>query len=314
MHRGAFQFSAGRNTVDFNGPKDAINPFINSVASLFFKENYARYYESRFAELSNVIDMANGLTFSGNIKWEKALQLENSTSFSFVNKDDEYSPNIPENRESSESSIKDQINSIIGLKLEYTPEYYYRIRNGVKIMSHSNYPTFYLKYEKGLTNILSSTSDYDFIGAGMLFGKELSSTSSIAYELHTGWFPNNTQIHFSDFVHAPTQQSPILLKEYRHAFFLPGYYELSTSDKFIRAHLSYKAPYIALKYLPFLSNTLWREMVWSSYYTSPQNRNYLEIGYTLLEVLLSANVGVFAGFDDGKFNGFGINIAFRWSD
>ncbi len=181
-------------------------------------------------------------------------------------------------------------------------------------MDHSNWPTFYLKYEKGFTNVFSSTSDYDFIGAGMLYGKELSSTSSIAYEIHAGWFPNNNQIHFSDFAHAPTQKSPVLLKEYRHAFFLPGYYELSTSDKFITGHISYKAPYIALKYLPFLSNTLWREMIWSGYYSSPQNPSHLEIGYTLLEVLLTANVGAFVGFDNWKFNGFGINIAFRWSD
>jgi hypothetical protein len=314
MSRGAVQFSFGRNTTDFNGPTDGINPFINSIASLFFKENYARYYESRFVNLVNIIDLANGLTVHANVKWEKVLQLENSTSFSFVNNDDEYSPNIPDNEELSESSLIDQINSIIGLKIEYTPRYYYRVRNGVKIMSHSDYPTFYFKYEKGINNFLSSTSDYDFLGAGMLYGKELSSTSSIAYELHAGWYPNNKQIHFSDFAHAPTQTSPILLKEYRHAFFLPGYYELSTSDKFVRAHLSYKAPYIALKYLPLLSNTLWREMIWSSYYTTPQYRNYVEIGYTLLEVLLSANVGVFVGFKDGEYTGFGINVAFRWSD
>lgn len=314
MQRGTFQLSGGRNTVDFNGPIDGINPFINTVASLFFKDNYARYYESRFVNLDNVIDITNGLTLRANIKWEKALRLENTTTFSFVNKDDAYSLNIPVNREIKESAIKDQTNSIAGLKIEYTPRFYYRVRDGVKIMSHSNYPTFYLKYEKGLKDLFSSTSDYDFLGAGISYAKEISSTSSVAYELHTGWFPNNAQIHFSDFSHAPTQKSPILLKEYRHAFFLPDYYELSTADKFVRAHLSYKAPYIALKYLPILSNTLWREMIWSSYYTTPQNRNYVEVGYTLLEVLLSANVGVYAGFSDGKFMGFGLNVAFRWSD
>jgi len=314
MHRGSLQLSAGRNTIDFNGEIDGINPFINSIASLFFKGNYARYYESRFFKLFNVIDITNGLTLRTNVKWEKVKRLENSTTFSLFDKNDEFSPNTPVNRELSESAIKDQINAIAGLKIEFTPRYYYRIKDGVKIMSHSNYPTFYFSYEKGMRNIFSSTSDYDFLGAGMSYAKELSSTSSVAYEIHTGWFPNNEQIHFSDFAHAPTQKSPILLKEYRHAFFLPEYYELSTSDRFIRAHLSYKAPYIALKYLPLLSNTLWREMIWSSYYTSPQNRNYIEVGYTLLEVLLSANVGVYAGFANGQFKGFGFNVAFRWTD
>jgi hypothetical protein len=314
LKRGSLRMSFGRNTVDFNPAQDAINPFINSVASLFFKDNFARFYESRFIEFRNSIDLINGLTVTTDMSWEKALRLENTTNFSFVHKNDYYSSNIPFNGQLTRASIDDQINAVAGLKIEYTPGYYYRIRNGVKIMSHSNFPTFYLQYRKGIKEVFSSTSDFDFLGAGLQYAREFSPTSSIFYEFHSGWFPNNAQIHFSDFAHAPTQKSPILLKEYRHSFFLPDYYQLSTSDKFIRAHLSYKSPYIALKYLPLLSNTLWREMIWTGYYTSPQNKNYLEVGYTLLEVLLSANVGIFAGFSEGQFTGWGINIAFRWSD
>ncbi len=314
LKRGTFQMSLGRNTVDFNPAPDAINPFVNSIASLFFKDNFARYYESRFIKLKNSIDITNGFTLTADLSWEKVLQLQNTTSFSFVHKNDPYPSNIPYNAQLTESAIQDQINSVVGIKIEYTPRYYYRIREGVKVMSHSNFPTFYFQYRKGLKEVFSSNSDFDYIGAGISYAHEFSPTSSIAYEFHSGWFPNNTQIHFADFAHAPTQKSPVLLKEYRHSFFLPDYYELSTSDRFIRAHLSYKSPYIALKYLPLLSNTLWREMIWTSYYTSPQNKNYLEVGYTLLEVLLSANVGIFTGFSNGQFTRWGINVAFRWSD
>jgi hypothetical protein len=314
MNRGSFQMSFGRNTTDFNPAQDAINPFINSVASLFFKDNFARYYESRFIKFKNSIDLSNGLVLISEIGWEKAIQLSNSTNFSFFYKNASYASNIPYNDQITESSIEDQSNALAGLKIEYTPRYYYRVREGVKIMSNSDFPTFYIQYKKGLRNFFSSTSDFDFLGAGALYAHEFSPTSSIAYEFHSGWFPNNKRVFFADFAHAPTQKSPVLLKEYRHSFYLPGYYELSTSDKFIRAHLSYKSPYIALKYLPFLSNTLWREMIWTGYYTSPQNKNYLEVGYTLLEVLLSANVGIFAGFNDGHFTGWGINVALRWSD
>ena len=314
LKRGAFQMSFGRNTLDFNNDQERINPFINSISSLFFKNNYARFYESRFISFKNSFDLSNGLTITGDFKYEKALQLENTTNFSFVHKKDAFHSNVPINKLLTETAIDDQLNAAAGLKIEYTPRYYYRIRDGVKIMSHSDLPTFYLAYRKGIKNLLTSTSDFDFLGGGILYAKEFSPTSSIAYEFHSGWFPNHTRIHFSDFAHAPTQSSPVLLKEYRHAFFLPDYYELSTDDKFLRAHLSYKSPYILLKYLPLLSNTLWREMVWTAYYTSPQNKNYMEVGYTLLEVLLSANVGIFAGFSDGHFFSWGINIALRWTN
>lgn len=314
MNRGSLQFTAGRFSYDFNGTQMGIHPLVNTISSLFYQENYARYYESRQASLLNSIDITNGLVLKTGLTWKDTRRLENTTNFSFVKKDKDYYPNTPNNPEVSEANLRDQTSTIMSLRLEYTPKFYYRIRNGAKRMSHSDYPTFYVKYEKGIKNLLSSGSDYDFIGAGLSYGRELNTTSSIAAEFHTGLFTNNRQIHFSDFAIAPTQSSPILLKEYRHAFFLPCYYQLSTSDKFIRAHLSYKSPFIALKYLPVLSNTLWREMIWTSYYTTPTMKNHLEVGYTMLEVLLSANVGIFAGFDDGEFSQIGFNIAFRWAN
>jgi hypothetical protein len=313
LKRGAFELSGGRNTLDFNSQADQVHPFINSVASLFFKENFGRYYENRYFNIANNIDISNGLVFSSAIKWNNIRELQNSTNFSFVNKEEGYKPNIPSNKEVTPQSTEDQINTVVGLKIEFTPGYFYKIKEGVKMMSNSIYPTFYFEYKKGIKQLFGSVSDFDYLGAGILYGKDWSPTSSIATELHGGWFPNNDRIHFSDFSHAQTQTSPVLLKEYRHSFYLPGYYSLSTSDKFIKAYFSVKAPYIALKYLPVLSNTLWREMVWCSYYSSPVTHNYVEVGYTLLEVLLSANLGVFAGFDDGKFNAAGLNLAFRIS-
>lgn len=313
LKRGSLELSGGKNTLDFNSPTDLVHPFINSVASLFFKENFGRYYENRFINFTNNIDIANGLVISSGIKWNNIRQLQNSTNFSFVKKGDDYKPNLPSNKEITPQSIEDQINTVIGFKIEYTPKYFYRIRNGAKTLSNTTYPTFYFEYKKGIKQLFASVSDFDYLGAGIGYNKEWSPTSSIATEFHGGWFPNNDRIHFSDFSHAQTQTSPVLLKEYRHSFYLPGYYSLSTSDKFMKANLSVKAPYIALKYLPILSNTLWREMVWCSYYTSPVTHNYVEVGYTLLEVLLSANIGVYAGFDDGKFNTIGLNLAFRIS-
>ena len=313
LQRGTFVLSGGKNTLDFNPPTEVVHPFINSLASLFYKENYGRFYESLYFNLSNVIDIDNGLVLKTLFKWNDIRQLQNSTNFSFFWKANDYKPNLPTNKEMSIGSVEDQINTVAGFRIEYTPRYSYRINRGVKVMSHADYPTFYFEYKKGIKDLFSSVSDFDYLSAGLQYSREWSPTSSIAMDLHGGWFPNNSNIHFSDFAHAQTQTSPILLSEYRHVFFLPGYYSLSTSDKFIEAHISVRAPYIALKYLPGLSNTLWREMVWCSYYSSPVTHNYVEVGYTLLEVLLSANIGTHAGFDDGKFSNIGVNLAFRIS-
>ena len=313
MHRGTFEMNGGSYSEDFNNSEQAISPFINSVSSLFFKTNFARFYENRGFKLSNKVDLFNGLVLQTKVEWKNTRQLVNSTNFSFIDNTDNYLPNLPANNEVTATQLSDQISSNVGIRLEYTPKYYYRIRNGIKNMSHSDFPTIYIGYEKGLRNIFSSTSDFDYLNAGLTYAVEFSQTSSLAWDINGGWYPNNRQIHFSDFAHVMTQTSPVLPHEYRHSFYVPNYYALSTADRFINGFVSYKSPFIILKYLPVLSNTLWREMIWAGYYSSPTSPHHTEIGYTLLEVLYSTNVGIFAGFDKLQFTKFGINMSFRIS-
>jgi len=313
LHRGKFELNAGSYTEDFNPNDQAISPFINSVASLFFKTNFARFYDDRYLKLANQVDLVNGLVLRTNAEWRNIRQLENSTNYSFIDNTDNYLPNLPANNEVTNAQLASQISAKAGFRLEYTPRYYYRIRNGIKTMAHSDFPTFYFAYEKGFKNVLSSTSDFDFLNAGLSYSIEFSQTSSLAWDVNAGWFTNSHQLHFSDFAHVMTQTSPVLPHEYRHSFYVPNYYALSTADRFLNGFISYKSPFIFLKYLPVLSNTLWREMIWAGYYSSPVTPCHTEVGYTLLEVLYSANVGVFAGFDKVTFTKIGINMSFRIS-
>ena len=312
--RGILQLSGGKYGFDFKSEPQQLNPFVNSIATLFFKENYARYYESRQIKIENQIDIANGVVLTAGLGWRDLRRLENSTHFSFYQKDDPFPVNRPENPELTDKHINNQISSTLNIKIEYTPRYFYRMKEGVKEMVNSKYPTFYIQYRKGIPDLFSSVSDYDYLGGGFTYGYKLYTSSTLSAELHGGWFPNNRQVHFSEFEHAPTQPSPVMLKEYRNTFYNAGYYRLSTSDRFVRGHLSYKAPYIILKYLPVLRNTLWREMIWAGYYGSPANPNHIEVGYKLLEVFLSANIGVYACWDDGRFKGVGFNLSFMISN
>ncbi|MCK9412958.1 MAG: DUF5686 and carboxypeptidase regulatory-like domain-containing protein [Prolixibacteraceae bacterium] len=313
MHRGKFELNIGQFSEDFNSQESAISPFINSVSSLFFKTNFARFFEDHYVKMANQVDLVNGLILRTKLEWKKISQLENSTNYSFIDKKDNYQPNLPANDEVSAIQLANQVSAKFGIKLEYTPKYYYKIRDGIKKMSHSYFPTFYIGYEKGVSNIFSSISDFDFLNAGISHSIDFSQSSSLHWEVNAGLFTNNRQLHFSDFAHVQTQTSPVLPHEYRHSFYVPNYYALSTSDRFLNGFISYKSPLILLKYLPVLSNTLWREMIWTGYYSSPVNPFHTEFGYTLLEVFYSTNMGVFVGFDKMNFTKVGINMAFRIS-
>lgn len=307
LKRGRVKLDIGKVTNDFNR-EYGINPLLNSVSSLFFKENYARHFEDRYISVKNRIDIRNGLVLHAGIEYHDYKRLENTTNFSFFRSNWDYYPNIPNNDEITDESLNNQISTSVEIKLEYTPRNYYRMYNGVKVMAHSFYPLFWLSYRKGIRELFGSNADYDYLEAGVRQWIKTGEAANFAYEIKTGWFPRNKQIHFSEYYHNNVQKVPFLLKEHRHAFFLPDYYSLSTSNKFFEAHASYKSPFIALKYLPLIEKTMWREMVWTSYYNKPGFNNYFEAGYSLLDVLFNFNIGVYVGWEDWKYSKVGVNL------
>jgi len=92
---------------------------------------------------------------------------------------------------------------------------------------------------------------------------------------------------------------------------LPAYYSLSTPELFGEAHLRYTTPYLLLKLLPGLSNTLIRENLIFSYLGSRYHANYTEVGYSLSEIFFFGEAGLFVGFDDLKYRSFGFKIILR---
>ena len=91
---------------------------------------------------------------------------------------------------------------------------------------------------------------------------------------------------------------------------LPSYYSLATPDYYIEAHARYTTPYMLLKLLPFLSNTLMRENISLAYLYTPTTGSYTEFGYVLSEVLLLGRMGVFVGFNDLKYSSTGFRFTF----
>ncbi len=66
-------------------------------------------------------------------------------------------------------------------------------------------------------------------------------------------------------------------------------------------HLKYTNPYLLLKLLPGISNTLMKENISFSWLASRNHQYYSEIGYSISQFLLLAEIGIYVGFDDFKY-------------
>ena len=137
--------------------------------------------------------------------------------------------------------------------------------------------------------------------------------SNFRWRVRTGGFLDNRSLTYFDFFHFNSQPIPFLLDDYQDAFMLPAYYSLSTPEFFGEVHLKYTTPYLLLKLLPVLSNTLMRENLSLSYLGSRFHKNYTEIGYSISEFLFFGEIGVYVGFDDIKYKSIGGKLVLRFN-
>ena len=143
--------------------------------------------------------------------------------------------------------------------------------------------------------------------------KSIGAFSEFSWRVKAGGFLNNSTLPYYDFSHFNSQPLIFLLDNYEDAFMLPACYSLSTPELFGELHVKYTTPYLLIKLLPGLSNTLMRENLSFSYLGSRYHKNYSEFGYSISEIFLVAELGVWVGFEDIKFKSFGAKLIFPFN-
>lgn len=310
---------AGMITRDFNTQGD-IDPFLNTLTSLLLERNYLKLYDSRNLTLGTRFEPVNGLRIELNSGYENRRILQNSSDFSiFRSPKREFTANQPpndylNNRANPFNFPSDQKHFEIVTNVTFTPYQKYRIYNGNKSSAGSDWPELTAIWRHGVNWLADGYNRYnhfDMFVLGISQTRDLGAFSQLRWRIRTGGFPDNRMVPYYDFFHFNSQSFYILLDDYDDAFMLPGYYSLSTPEFFGEAHLKYTAPYLLLKLLPGLSNTLIRENLSISYLGSRYHRNYTELGYSLSEILFMGEAAVYVGFNDLKFNSAGFKFIFQ---
>jgi hypothetical protein len=180
----------------------------------------------------------------------------------------------------------------------------------------SDWPEFSLTWKHGFNEfgeMVSKLRQYDMMIIEASQRINSGAFSEFRWRFRTGGMFDNRNLPFYDFFHFNAQSFPFMLNDYGDAFMIPSFYSLSTPELFGEAHLKYASPYILLKLLPGLSNTLIRENIYLSWLGSRFHTNYTEIGYSLSEIFLVSEIGVYVGFDDLKYRSTGLKLVFKFN-
>lgn len=312
MNERVLWIRSGDNSTDF-GSQIKTDLFINSMSSLLLKDNLLRLYRSQYISAGYRLEVSNGLYFELSAKAENRTPLQNNTRFSLFRREREFSENLPGNKLVDEVLYPAYMPVFhrhyeINWVMTIVPYQRYRISSGKKYPEDSDYPSFVVSFTRGLNTGSSGRSSFSRLTASATRQKDTGPMSEIYWKIRAGGIITNDSIPFQDFIHFNAQPFPVMLTEYKDAFILPQWYALSTNKWFAEAHLRYSSPYLLLKLLPGLSNTLIGESLHLKYFLSPVTRHHIEAGYSLSRIFLIAEIGIFTGFDSFRYSGNGIRL------
>jgi len=301
---GIIRLAIGNTSEDIQ-KESGTSRFINSISSLFLGDNVIRFYQKKYITLENQIDIANGLRLTSGADFEYRHLLTNNTGYHFFG-----NTPVPNYPNQAYSNLFPTNTATTGwLKLEYTPFYRYRLKDGKKEYVSSEYPTFTVDYKKAIP-LFNQTeqSSFDKIELSMHQSLTVSEFDKLNYKVSVGDYLTKQKLYTTDFHYFTTSPLLISTRSFDDSFNLLENYTYNT-NRWLEAQINWTSDYLVLKRIGFMQHYLFNEALQIHTFWNMQNEKpYIETGYSIgLNNL--GRIGIFSAFDGFNFKTSGIKIS-----
>jgi hypothetical protein len=300
-NQGAFYGKIGSGIYNLNNA-GSVGTFLNSINSLFFKDNDLKLYRSKNLTVGMQREVARGLLLDGSLDYaiRNALQnTSNRTVFSFPNK--EYTSNNPYVPELNAPLLFDESKALT-LKLSgtYTFDEEYTTTPTGRVYDQSKYPKLKVNYRKGISGLFGSDVNYDYADVQIYHDHiNLGTYGYSAFLVTAGGFLNSKALSYPDYKWFQGNQGITFEPGISEFHFLP-YYAYS-SKSFLEAHYEHNFAGFLLNKIPGIRNLKLEEIVGGNYLTTQSNPNYGEIYIGVQRFFFRVDYGfVYRG--DGHFD------------
>ncbi|MFD2934634.1 DUF5686 and carboxypeptidase regulatory-like domain-containing protein [Spirosoma flavum] len=304
--------TGGRYLYQFN-PDNPISPFLNSITTLFFEQNFAKLYQKDFLNLTvNASPFDNRIVLTGSLEYAQRSELTNYREdikpwINWSNRT--FTPNRPENDEVASTAFPTHNALLLNLTASARlGAMQYTIRNGRRITRRDNEsPLLTVNYRKGMADV-----NYDFLQATINHSFETGIRSRLNYQLSAGAFLNDRQVYFPDFKHFAGNQFFFQQGDAVSSFRLLPYYQNSTAKRFAEAHVLAEFRKFLVTQLTVVRLLGLKENLFVHYLYTPASKHYTEVGYGLdgliPQVLPFFRVEVISQWQDATYRGLGFRI------
>jgi hypothetical protein len=247
------RFAAGSKVNQFNG-SNPISKIVNSVSSLFFKDNYMKLYERNFVNASYGREILNGLKLNAELSYDERKPLFNTTDYVVLKKDKLYTSNNPllPSDDTTPSIVRHNLaKANLSARINFAQEYLSR-PDGKFNLPNDKYPVLYLNYEKGFAGN-ESNFNFDHINARMTYDLTLGNKGNLETNMKAGKFYHAENIAFVDYKHFNGNQTHVGTDDrYLNVFNLLPYYSSSTNDSYIEIHAEHDDSGYIMNKIPLL--------------------------------------------------------------
>lgn len=246
--------SGGTKVAQFSSA-EPISKFVNSISTLFFRNNYMKLYNLEFAQINYSQDILNGVNLNGKVAYEQRKPLFNTTNYSFFKREDSFSSNNPIAPDDFGTPAFDPhhlFKAALTARINFGNKYISR-PDGRYNFKDEKYPTLFLAFEKGFA---ANEKKYEFerIGASLQYDLNLGNKGILGTNFRAGKFFNAENIAFIDYKHFNGNQTHIGQSDrYLNVFNLMPYYANSTNDSYFEMHLEHNDMGFVMNKIPLLN-------------------------------------------------------------
>jgi hypothetical protein len=248
-------FNGGSSVAQFNG-SNPISNIVNSVSTLFFKNNFMKLYENNFVSGFFGREIVNGFYMNFGAEYAERKPLYNTTDYTVIKSDDLYTSNnplLPNDETSTAVNKHNLVKTNVLMRFNFGQKYISR-PDGKYNIPNDNYPSLSLGYEKTFA-ATDKNYEYDFVAARLNYDLTLGNKGTLQMAFKGGKFFNADNISFVDYKHFNGNQTHIGQSEsYTNVFNLLPYYAASTNDSYSETHIEHNDKGYFMNKIPLLKH------------------------------------------------------------
>ena len=321
--RASLHFDVGNGNRIYSS--DVLDELKAMPDSLFdFSQIHLDYFKDLYCRVTHSWEIVNGLTLDVGLSIHRRTEVERS-NFKLLLPDSgdliastragEEEEGQKDRSEVWDLSVLSKLRHTYSsfaprVTLRWTPGQYYYMNGDRKVNLYSRYPTLTVDWERGIKGVLPGSGAYERVEVDLQHNIPLGLMRDIYYRIGWGKFTNQEELYFVDFANFTRSNLPVGWNdEIGGVFQLLDRRWYNSSREYLRAHLTYEAPFLLMKHLMKYTQYVLNERLYLNTLLVPHLMPYVEVGYGIGTHIF--DFGVFASFANWKYQEIGCKFTFE---